>query len=92
MYHVDGINVVGKTIIIMIKIYVRNEPLSIIRYIRYIKSNTKVVLFFSSKAVFRCNLKESWIRNQFHVHILRYLHMQVSGIFLLHQISITIDF
>lgn len=37
MYHVDGIYVVGKTIIIMIKIYVRNEPLSIIRYTRYIK-------------------------------------------------------
>lgn len=37
MYYEDGIYVVGKIIMIMIKIYVRNEFLSIIRYIRYIK-------------------------------------------------------
>lgn len=57
MYYVDGIYVVGK--IIMIRNYVRNEFLSIIRYIRYIKLNIKVVLFFFLKVVFRCNLKES---------------------------------
>lgn len=59
MYYVDGIYVVGKIIIIMIKIYVRNEFLLIIRYIWYIKLNIKVVLFFFLKVVFRCNLKES---------------------------------
>lgn len=57
MYYVDCIYVVGK--IIMIRNYVRNEFLSIIRYIRYIKLNIKVVLFFFLKVVFRCNLKES---------------------------------
>lgn len=57
MYYVDRIYVVGK--IIMIRNYVRNEFLSIIRYIRYIKLNIKVVLFFFLKVVFRCNLKES---------------------------------
>lgn len=57
MYYVDRIYVVGK--IIMIRNYVRNEFLSIIRYIWYIKLNIKVVLFFFLKVVFRCNLKES---------------------------------